>query len=174
MTMIEQRSFGSVARVRRDSPDESLFAPPLPLKLCPRNSRLSIGADQSYTMALNGVVDAAVNGGLANYVSFLDGTYRELNPEIAEDIDANPNKADVAKTLVLLERQLDIMDHGITVHSPKGREAMKPLSEHTEGNYRKMKADAGFCNAAEESEPELVREMKAQEQNEDESKTRDN
>jgi hypothetical protein len=42
------------------------------------------GADQSYTMALNGVVDAAVNGGLANYVSFLDGTFRELNPEVSE------------------------------------------------------------------------------------------
>jgi|MDSY01.2.fsa_nt_gb hypothetical protein len=106
-------------------------------------------------MALNGVVDAAVNGGLANYVSFLDGTYRELNPEIAEDIDANPNKADVAKTLVLLvERQLDIMDHGITVHSRKVCEAMKPLSEHMEGNYRKMKADAGFwVDAAKKANP---------------------
>lgn len=100
-------------------------------------------------MALNGVVDAAVNGGLANYVSFLDGTFRELNPEIAKDIDAHPNKKEIPKALVLLvERQLEIMDRGISVHSRKVSEAMKPLGEHMEGNYRKMKADAGYWVAA--------------------------
>ena len=47
-------------------------------------------AEQSFTMALNGVVDAAVNGGVANYRAFVTGEFRTTNPEIAEDIDANP------------------------------------------------------------------------------------
>ena len=106
-------------------------------------------------MALNGVVDAAVNGGLANYVSFLDGTYRNLNPEIAEDIDAHPKKKEIPKQLVLLvEKQLEIMDHGITIHSQKVCDAMKPLGKHMEENYKKMKADAQYwLDAAKKANP---------------------
>jgi hypothetical protein len=101
------------------------------------------GADQSYTMALNGVVDAAVNGGLANYVSFLNGTFRSLNPEIAEDIDAHPPKKGIAKDLArLVAKQVEIMDRGIRVHSSKVSDAMKPLGQHMEKNYDKMRKDA--------------------------------
>ena len=41
---------------------------------------------QSFTMAVKGVAMAAVNGGLANYHTFITGSYRESNPEIAEDV----------------------------------------------------------------------------------------
>ena len=101
------------------------------------------GADQSYTMALNGVVDAAVNGGLANYVSFLNGSFRELNPEIAEDVDAFPSKKDLGRTLsALVVKQIELMDRGIRIHSTKVCEAMKPLGQYMEGNYQKMRSDA--------------------------------
>jgi hypothetical protein len=101
------------------------------------------GADQSYTMALNGVVDAAVNGGLANYVSFLDGTFRELNPEIQEDIELFPAKKSINIELAkLIEQQLEIMDRGIRIHSTKVCEAMKPLGAYMETNYDKMRKDA--------------------------------
>jgi hypothetical protein len=40
-------------------------------------------ADQSMTMAINGVVDAAVNGGTKNYEAFINGEYKVTNPEIA-------------------------------------------------------------------------------------------
>ena len=40
-------------------------------------------ADQSMTMAIHGVVDAAVNGGTKNYEAFINGEYKRTNPEIA-------------------------------------------------------------------------------------------
>ncbi len=101
------------------------------------------GADQSYTMALNGVVDAAVNGGLANYVSFLDGSFRKLNPEIAADIDSSAAKAAIPAELGrLVAKQVEIMDRGIRIHSAKVSDAMKPLGQHMEKNYTKMRVDA--------------------------------
>jgi HD-GYP domain-containing protein (c-di-GMP phosphodiesterase class II) len=101
------------------------------------------GADQSYTMALNGVVDAAVNGGLANYVSFLNGEYRNINPEIAQDVDSFEAKKDCSQVLsALVKQQIELMDKGIKIHSLKVCEAMKPLGQHMEGNYQKMRKDA--------------------------------
>ena len=101
------------------------------------------GADQSYTMALNGVVDAAVNGGLANYVSFMDGTYKTLNPEIHDDIERFPLKQGVGRLLSkLVNKQIELMDRGIKVHSSKVCDAMKPLGAYMEGNYQKMRKDA--------------------------------
>jgi hypothetical protein len=103
------------------------------------------GADQSYTMALNGVVDAAVNGGLANYVSFLNGSFRAINPEIAQDVDAFEAKKACSQVLSkLVNQQIELMDRGIRVHSLKVCEAMKPLGQHMEGNYQKMRKDALF------------------------------
>lgn len=49
-------------------------------------------------MAVSGTVDAAVNGGTKNYESFITGAYRVANPEIAEDIDANPQKVTSPRT----------------------------------------------------------------------------
>lgn len=98
------------------------------------------GADQSYTMALNGVVDAAVNGGVENYRSMIDGTFRQQNPEIAEALDASLERArlpfDLAQSL---RRQIELLDWGVRVHSLKVCEAMKPLSAHMEQNYAKLK-----------------------------------
>eukprot|EP00604_Paraphysomonas_vestita_P001302 CAMPEP_0174823826 /NCGR_PEP_ID=MMETSP1107-20130205/27980_1 /TAXON_ID=36770 /ORGANISM="Paraphysomonas vestita, Strain GFlagA" /LENGTH=53 /DNA_ID=CAMNT_0016048031 /DNA_START=219 /DNA_END=377 /DNA_ORIENTATION=+ len=51
-------------------------------------------------MALSGTVDAAVNGGIKNYESFITGTYAQNNPEIAEDIESNPSKSNLVDILV--------------------------------------------------------------------------
>lgn len=98
-------------------------------------------ADQSYTMALNGVVDAAVNGGLANYEVFFTGAFIETNPEIQEDIDANPEKQALRGQLVDgLKEQLAIVEEGVAVHGFKCIEAMRPLHAHMAETFVKLKA----------------------------------
>lgn len=79
-------------------------------------------------------------------MSFLDGTFRQFNPEIAEDIDMHPAKKNITKDLArLVSRQLEIMDRGIRIHSAKVSEAMKPLGQYMEKNYNeKMSKDARY------------------------------
>lgn len=117
-------------------------------------------------MAVSGTVDAAVNGGTKNYESFITGTYRVENPEIAEDIDANPQKvhllndSDMARVLVFtpaccfasqatvtellkssMREQLDILEQGIAVHATKCSEALQPLHSHIATTFIKMKQE---------------------------------
>jgi len=98
------------------------------------------GADNSYTMALNGVVDAAVNGGTGNYETFINGKYRDINPEIYEDVSSTPEKKRIAADLVrVLKDQLEILEWGVQVHGSKCSEQLKPLHEHITMMFAKMK-----------------------------------
>ena len=65
-------------------------------------------ATQSFTMAINGTVDAAVNGGIANYAPFLNGSFREDHPEIAEDIASTEEKSKMLDDLRRLLRVLRV------------------------------------------------------------------
>ena len=99
-------------------------------------------ADNSYTMAINGVVDAAVNGGLNNYSTFIDGTYREENPEIYEDVMSNEFKKKAPSRLILsLKEQLWLLQWGVRVHGSKCSESLKPLHEHIQMMFSKMEVD---------------------------------
>ncbi len=47
---------------------------------------------QDFSLAINGVVDAAVNGGVNNFVPLLSGSFETTHPEIVEDLQRHPNK----------------------------------------------------------------------------------
>jgi hypothetical protein len=97
------------------------------------------GADNSYTMALNGVVDAAVNGGTANYETFINGKYKEINPEIYEDVCSSEMKKKIAGDLVrVLKDQLEVLEWGVRVHGDKCSEQLRPLHEHIVMMFGKM------------------------------------
>lgn len=87
-------------------------------------------APQSFTMAINGTVDAAVNGGLANYAPFLTGSYKKENPEIVEDMEKYPEKLKLIGELrALMESHLVILKRGVEVHARVCDEHMLPLHE---------------------------------------------
>ena len=87
-------------------------------------------ATQSFTMAINGTVDAAVNGGIANYAPFLNGSFREDHPEIAEDIASTEEKSKMLEVLnSALEDHLVILKKGVVVHARVCIEQMIPLHE---------------------------------------------
>ena len=88
------------------------------------------GAEQGFTSLLQGVVDAAVSGGVSNYAPFLDGGFRLTHPEIVEDLAA-PGKALLIDELrAALLDQLRAMARGIRVHAVKCSEDMLPLHLH--------------------------------------------
>jgi hypothetical protein len=87
-------------------------------------------AQQSFTMAINGTVDAAVNGGIANYAPFLTGSFQQDHPEIWEDVMSSlEKKAMLAKLKSVLEEHLRILKRGVILHSRVCIEAMLPLQE---------------------------------------------
>ena len=93
-------------------------------------------------MFCSGTVDAAVNGGIKNYESFINGSYRTHNPEIAEDVDGCANKTNlVGKMVNILLDQLKLLDTGIHLHRRKCLESMQPLHAHIETTYSKMKSE---------------------------------
>ncbi len=90
----------------------------------------------------SGTVDAAVNGGIKNYETFITGVYRENNPEIAEDVDSHPSKKALVKNLIsLLLEQQKLLEEGIQLHGRKCLESMQPLHAHIKTTYGKMKSE---------------------------------
>jgi hypothetical protein len=89
------------------------------------------GADQEFTSSLQGVVDAAVSGGVTNYKPFLTGGYRTTHPEIYADLQqGHPAKGEaVAMLKAALLEQTKILARGIRVHSHKCSIQMLPLHE---------------------------------------------
>lgn len=89
-------------------------------------------AEQDFSQKLQGVVDAAVSGGIANYRTFFSGAFKATHPEIQEDIDADVTgqKARVFDALrEALVKLLLVVARGIRVHSVKCSEALLPLHE---------------------------------------------
>ena len=90
----------------------------------------------------SGTVDAAVNGGIKNYESFITGSYRSENPEIAEDVDSSDIKKKSVETLkTCLREQLKLLESGINLHRTKCLESMRPLHVHIEGTFVNMKSE---------------------------------
>jgi hypothetical protein len=83
-----------------------------------------------------------VNGGIKNYETFITGTYRQFNPEIAEDVDSTPSKAQLVDQLVTcLKEQITLLEYGIELHSAKCLESMRPLHVHIEKTFGNMKGE---------------------------------
>jgi hypothetical protein len=73
------------------------------LELRTRNRRLAAtvalaehnsegGAAQDLSAQISGIVDAAVNGGISNFIPFLNGEFQRTHPEILDDITRSPQK----------------------------------------------------------------------------------
>jgi hypothetical protein len=87
------------------------------------------GAEQAFSATLQGVVDAAVSGGLANYGPFLTGAFATTHPEIAEDL-AQPGKRRVlAELREAIAEQVAVAGRGIRVHEVKCAAENVPLHE---------------------------------------------
>ena len=85
------------------------------------------------SMNLNGVLDAAVMGGVAKYrEAFFDGTYLGEYPQ-EERIVPSFRKA--------LRDQITIAKKGLAVYEQYCPEQLQPHVEHLQGCYVKMQAD---------------------------------
>jgi hypothetical protein len=70
------------------------------------------------------------------------GTYREHNPEIAEDVDSNPAKTHLVDQLIAcLKNQITLLEYGIELHSEKCLDSMRPLHIHIEKTFQNMKQE---------------------------------
>ena len=88
---------------------------------------------QPLTMKLNGIIDAAVAGGTANYdKAFLIDEYLEQNPDHAENL--NELKQQLANQIPLLQIALQI-------HDERKSDAIAPLHERLAEMFKKMKAE---------------------------------
>ena len=95
-------------------------------------------ADQAFTMQLNGVVDAAVSGGIRNYELFLTGEYAQSYPEIVKDVDEKGGDM-VERLKKSLSEQMHILTGCLEVHSRVCSEAVLPLHEHLMGRFAELK-----------------------------------
>ena len=84
-----------------------------------------------------------MNGGIKNYESFITGSYRQENPEIAEDIDQHFTKKGnlVERLKTCLQSQMEWLEKGIALHRVKCLESMIPLHAHVELTFGKMKKE---------------------------------
>jgi hypothetical protein len=102
------------------------------------------GADQDFSSKLQGVVDAAVSGGVANYSPFLTGDFRRTHPEIAADMDPPAHggrKAGLIDELrAALMAQLRVVARGIRVHAVKCATEMLPLHDFLVKRFASMRA----------------------------------
>ncbi|XP_065175778.1 dedicator of cytokinesis protein 1-like isoform X2 [Sycon ciliatum] len=82
------------------------------------------------SMILNGVIDAAVMGGLAVYEeAFLSKEYEESNPQDSKLVE---------RLKELIKEQIIILGDGLVVHARLAPEAVRPLHEKMEERYLEM------------------------------------
>lgn len=100
------------------------------------------GAQQRHTMAINGVVDAAVNGGLANWTPLATGAYKTTHPDILADLLAHPDKANLPDVFQShLDQHLALVAKCVALHRDKCPSSMRPLATHIEQtSWPKLKA----------------------------------
>lgn len=87
-----------------------------------------------FTMLLNGVIDAAVMGGISNYERiFFSSEYLSKNPEHIAYID---------RIKELIVEQVDICEKGLKIHKGLVTPQLQPLHEKMEDIHKKNKAKA--------------------------------
>ena len=85
------------------------------------------------SMKLNGIIDAAVMGGTANYERAF------FTEEYARD---NPDHADLVRQLKnLIAEQIPLLEAGIRIHDFKKTDDLKQLHLKLEGQFRQQKRD---------------------------------
>ncbi|XP_031549558.1 dedicator of cytokinesis protein 1-like [Actinia tenebrosa] len=86
------------------------------------------------SMKLQGIVEAAVQGGTANYEkAFLIPQYLQQNPD---------HQGYVEQLKELLVEQIDILEEGIQLHSTRVSDNLRPLHDLIEKKYKDLKQHA--------------------------------
>ena len=87
----------------------------------------------SLTMRLNGTIDAAVNGGTANYEkSFFTDEYLREHPEHQDKI---------LELKQHIANQIPLLSLGLAIHDEKKSEAMKPLHDRLAAMFKTMEVE---------------------------------
>ncbi|KAL4646337.1 dedicator of cytokinesis protein 3-like isoform X1 [Arapaima gigas] len=90
------------------------------------------------SMCLNGVIDAAVNGGVARYQeAFFDEEYIESHPQDVQRI---------SKLRAAMQEQVHILGAGLAVHERLVHPDMRPLHKKLVDQFYMMRS--GFCRGA--------------------------
>lgn len=97
---------------------------------------------QNFTQMLGGVIDAAVNGGLANYYPIINGEYKTTYPEIAESLNENADKI-IGDLREALNQLILALEHAMSVHQLKCDVQMRPFHEHLMAKFVQMKKALG-------------------------------
>lgn len=83
-----------------------------------------------------------MNGGLSNYETFINGSYKDVNPEIEDDVKSTPEKQLVIQQLIsALHEQLQLLEEGMKLHQRKCLAEMRQLHNHLYLTYQKMKTN---------------------------------
>lgn len=99
-------------------------------------------APQQVTMEISGTVDAAVNGGLKNYICILSGEYKVINPAIEKDImDSKEKSLTVQRFRSAFLGQMDALKAAVELHKVCVHEQMRPLHEHLEKCFNLLSSE---------------------------------
>ncbi|KAG8178683.1 hypothetical protein JTE90_011611 [Oedothorax gibbosus] len=85
------------------------------------------------SMLLNGVVDAAVMGGIINYEKAFFTEEYSLAHNTRKDVEGIQKLKDV------IARQVPLLEAGIAIHKLKAPESLKPFHQHMEETFQKLR-----------------------------------
>ena len=89
-------------------------------------------------MKLSGMIDAAVNGGTANYKDFFTDAY----PFYDESTRTTMKTRELEERLKrLMADQMPLLENGLKIHDLKKDESMADLHDHMESTFKKTKAE---------------------------------
>lgn len=99
-------------------------------------------------MLLNGVVDAAVMGGIANYEKAF------FSDEFVAANNTEKDQLNLSKLKNLIAEQVPLLEVGIRIHKVKVHESLKPFHDRLEECFAKMKATVEAKYGIKSPEPE--------------------
>lgn len=103
------------------------------------------------SMKLNGIVDAAVNGGINNYEkAFFSERYLVEHPEDAEL---------VSQLQELFALQIPLLEAALVVHRSRVNQAMQPLQQRIEVCFQQMRIHVESKYGKRDVDPQLERQM---------------
>ncbi|XP_059050512.1 dedicator of cytokinesis protein 1 [Achroia grisella] len=109
---------------------EALQAANLELRALVLSSRAPSASLHPLTLRLNGILDAAVQGGIKNYESaFLTPAYEQRHPEDAPVL---------AKLKDLIVDQIPLLKYGLEVHGSRAPPSLQALHQHLAQCFRQM------------------------------------
>ncbi|XP_066913128.1 dedicator of cytokinesis protein 3-like isoform X3 [Clytia hemisphaerica] len=143
-TQTVENKFPNILRWSRIVKDEKIELPPIVNAIemiCSKNKELQSKVDDyaplmksnasQLSMVLNGVIDANVNGGIANYQSaFLSPEYLEENPKDEEKVE------ELKEALI---EQSNILNDGLKIHEYYVNESLRPFHDKMMLMYSAMK-----------------------------------